>query len=253
MRIFLGFFGLTRSLRYTIYSIRAQILMPLVESGVAATRYGHFHLPVTIRNSRSGEFDLPTDPNEVNLLELQHCRVDAQDPGLIAETLEIARSYPDCYNDDYASVRNICFQLRSLNCLWDMMQMEVTEHDWVVFLRPDLLYLDRIDVLQIVASMAKEGTDLAVPTWQDWGGLNDRFAVATARGARVYATRLGWLEAAAADGVHAETLLYFAAAVEQLRVSRLPARAVRIRANGHAAENDLQCFGLLPVREAANA
>ena len=81
----------------------------------------------------------------------------------------------------------------------------------------DLLYLDRIDVLQIVASMAKEGTDLAVPTWQDWSGLNDRFAVATARGARVYATRLGWLEAAAADGVHAETLLYFAAAVEQLR------------------------------------
>jgi hypothetical protein len=255
MRIFLGFFGLTRSLRYTIHSIRARVFAPLVESGIAATRYGHFHLPVTIVNSRSGELGLLTDPTEANLLELQHCKVDAQEPGLIAEAFELTRSYPDCYYDNYASARNICFQLRSLNCLWNMMREAVTEQDWVVFLRPDLLYLDRIDVPQIIASMEKEGTDLAVPAWQGWGGLNDRFAVATARGARVYATRVGWLEAAAAaaNGVHAETLLDFAAAVEQLRVGGLPARAVRIRANGHAAENDLQCFGLLPAKEAASA
>ncbi len=255
MRIFLGFFGITRSLKYTIHSIRGQVFAPLADSGVVATRYGHFHLPVTIFNSRSGELGLPSDPTEANLLELEHCQIDAQDPELIAETLEVTLGYPDCYNDDYASARNICFQLRSLNCLWDMMQAVVTEQDCVVFLRPDLLYLDRIDVPQIIASMAREGADLAVPAWQGWGGLNDRFAVATARGARIYATRVVWLAAAAAaaNGVHAETLLHFATIVEQVHVAQLQARAVRIRANGRAAENDLLCFGLLPAGEAVSA
>ena len=135
------------------------------------------------------------------------------------------------------------------------MQEAVTEQDCVVFLRPDLLYLDRIDVPQIIGSMAREGADLAVPAWQGWGGLNDRFAVATARGARIYATRIVWLAAAAAaaNGVHAETLLEFATIIEQVHVAKLQARAVRIRANGRAAENDLLCFGLLPAGEAMSA
>ena len=54
-------------------------------------------------------------------------------------------------------------------------------------------------------------------------------------------------------GVHAETLLGFTAVTERLRVARLSTRAIRIRANGHAARNDLLCFGLQSSPQSAAA
>jgi hypothetical protein len=246
MRIFLAFFGLTRSLRHTIGSIRAHITEPLAAGYMEAPRYGHFHLPAEISNARSGEFGLPADPAEVALLDLDAGRTDPQDLTLIADPLAVAAQYPDHYGDNYASVRNLCFQLRSLHELWGLLEPVVTEQDWVAFLRPDLLYLDPLDLAGIVARMLRDGSHLAVPAWQAWGGLNDRFAIANARAAKIYATRLTRLEAATASmgALHAETLLGYTAAVERLRVARVPARAIRIRANGQPAVNDLMCFGL---------
>jgi hypothetical protein len=199
-----------------------------------------------ISNPRSGEFALPTDPAEADLLALDACRIDPQDPELIAGTLALARRYPDHYGDQYASARNLCFQLRSLAALWEMLAEVVTEQDWVAFLRPDLLYIDPLDLVGVAGRMTAEGADIAVPAWQAWGGLNDRFALTNARGAEIYATRLRRIaEAIASVGaLHAETLLAYAVATERLRVLRLPARAIRIRANGQPAPADLMCFGL---------
>jgi hypothetical protein len=245
-RIFLGFFGITRSLRHTIGSIRDNIYAPLARSGMGASRYGHFHLPEMIDNRRSGEAALPVDPLEYQLLELDHHQQDPQEPSLIAAPLAIARQYPDPYQDNYVSMRNLCFQLRSLHRLWDAIAPALTDSDWVVFLRPDLFYLHQLDVAALIDRMAGDGADLAVPAWQSWGGLNDRFAIANARGARFYATRLHLLRDAleAIPSFRAERLLAYAAARESLVVGQLSARALRIRANGHAAGNDLIDFGM---------
>jgi len=249
MRIFLGFFGITRSLRHTIGSITKHIFEPLQQAGFAPARYGHFHLPDGIFNRRSGEFGLAIDREEAALLELQGCQLDQQHPALIAETLAIAHRYPDPYGDNYSSAANLCFQLRSLHELWNLIEPQITEQDWVVFLRPDLLYLDRLDLPNIVAGLSRQNADLAVPAWQPWGGLNDRFAIANARAAQIYATRITRVEAATKKigALHAETLLAFTVGAQRLRVGRLQQRALRIRANGKPAQNDVVCFGLSPV------
>jgi hypothetical protein len=219
----------------------------LQQAGVVAPRYAHFHLPERIANRRSGEFDLPANPTESALLELQENQLDPQEAGLIAEPLAIARNFPDAYGDDYASARNLCFQLRSLSRLWEMLAPDMAQDDWVAFLRPDLLYIDTLDLPKIVANLSQNEADLAVPGWQSWGGLNDRFAIANARAAQVYATRISRMAASAQaiGAVHAESLLGFAAGEARLRIARLRERAVRIRANGQAAANDLACFGQL--------
>lgn len=255
MRIFLGFFGLTRSLRHTIGSIRTHVFDPLQQAGITAPRFGHFHLPPQISNARSGEYGLPTDASEADLLDLQTRCIENQTADLIVDMLAIARRYPDNYGDQYASVSNLCFQLRSLNRLWDMLEPALHAQDWVVFLRPDLLYLDRLDLPNIVAAMLRDGADLALPGWQSWGGLNDRFAVANMRGARTYATRMRQIAAAteASGTLHAERLLSYTASTNELRVLRLKERALRIRANGQAANNDLICFGLRRQMPADNA
>lgn len=253
MGIFIGFFGITRSLRYTIDSIRANLIDPIAAAGHTPCLYGHFHLPETITNPRSREFGAPADPNEACLLSLDACLVEPQEPALINAMLAAVRAYPDRFGDDYISARNLCFQLRSLDRLWGLMEPALNEQDWVLFVRPDLLYLDRISVPDLIARMQTAQCDLAVPGWHSWGGLNDRFALANACAAKAYATRLQWLDAAleACNGLHGESLLAFVALVEKLRVTTLPARAVRIRANGHPAPQDVLEFGLTGITEPA--
>jgi hypothetical protein len=258
MRIFVGFFGITRSLRYTINDINTNMLAPL--RAVADIRlYGHFHLPAQIDNPRSGEHAEPTDATEAELLGLNICVMDQQDPTLIAETLAASKCYPDTWQDGYVSASNLCFQLRSLERLWAMMEPDIDRSirdepgspPLVLFLRPDLRYLDPIPIIDLARAMHAENADLAVPGWHSWGGVNDRFALVTARAAPLYAMRMASLPAALAEygGLHGESLLAHRIRQAGLHVIPLPVRAVRVRANGRSEARDLREFGL-PDEEA---
>ncbi len=251
IKTFIGFFGITRSLRHTIDSIRANVLAPLRASGVPIRLYGHFHLPPSIDNPRSGEVNLPADPHDSALLALDACLVEPQDDSLIAENLAEAKRFPDILADDYRSARNLCFQLRSLARLWDMMETDVaasaaSDETWVAFLRPDLRYLDPFPWPALRAGIRDNAADLAVPPWHEWGGLNDRFAVAAPRAAAVYARRgvAPLIAMQARQGLHGESLLAHAVSAANLRVTPLSVRAVRVRAHGLAEPRDLAEFGL---------
>ena len=248
MRVLIGFFGITRSLRHTLPSIEQNILAPLRQSGAEIRRYGHFHLPEFIDNPRSAESRQPTDIAEADLLNLDVCEIEPQNPTLVEPSMNEVRAYPDTLRDNYASARNLCFQLRSLNRLWSLMARDAaaTNAATILFLRPDLRYLDPIDIPALAGQMRAAGASLAVPDWHQWGGLNDRFALATVHAARIYATRLHALRAGlhAYGGLHGESLLAHAVATAGLRVMPLPVRALRIRAHGAPEPRDLQEFNL---------
>lgn len=254
-RLSVGFFGITRSLRHTAPDIHAKILAPLQASGLSHRIYGHFHQPKMINNPRTGEFGLRADPGERALLPFDRLSTDPQDDSLIAPWLSLATASPDLLQDGYASVRNLCFQLRSLAVLWDLILAGEEEAPWVLFLRPDLRYLDALDIPELARLMLREGADLAIPDWHGWGGLNDRFALASPRGAAVYARRGDFIAAhmQAHGGLHAETLLAHAVTRAGLRITPLPARALRIRAGGWAEPRDLREFGLVDAATISRA
>ncbi|HEY0185693.1 MAG TPA: hypothetical protein VGC09_23060 [Rhodopila sp.] len=241
MRCFIGFFGITRSLRHTAASIRSGFYEPLRQAGVTTARVGHFNLPQVISNPRSGEMDIVPDRAESTLLDLDLCWVEPQSDTAIAAEFDVARGFPDRFGDGYRSLANLCHQLRSLERVWSMLQLlGVTETDLVLLLRPDLLYLDRLDPAEHLAPLLDGRTDMIVPGWQSWGGLNDRFAFCTAASAKLYATRARAFSDAcrAMGGMHAETFLHFTAARHGLRVGHTDLRAVRVRADGRVAAND---------------
>lgn len=246
MRLHIGFFGITRSLRFTVGSIRDKVVGPARQAGAQLLLSGHFHLPDAITNARSGEAGLRPDPEEAALLQLDRCLVELQDPDLVADRFLACQAYPDHFQDGYASLRNLCFQLRSLERLWALMAPHVGDADWVLFLRPDLFYLDAFPVTATVAAMDEGAYEMAVPRWHCWGGLNDRFALCNAYAAEAYATRGKHLAASAAEtvGLHPESLLAYAARQAELRVAPLDLRAVRIRADGSAVTRDMAEFGL---------
>ena len=254
MRCLIGFFGITRSLRHTAGSIRAAIVDPLRQAGFTTPLVGHFNLPERLSNPRSGEFEVAPDRAESALLGLDLCWVEPQSDSTISAELAVARAFPDAFEDQYRSLANLCHQLRSLQRLWSLLGLAgVGEDDLVLLLRPDLLYLDRLDPARDLRPLLDGRADLIVPRWQSWGGLNDRFAFCTVRGARVYATRFGLFAEACRElgGMHAETFLGFVASCHRLRVGLTDLRAARVRADGRVAANDAAMLAAVAAERAA--
>lgn len=241
MRYLVGFFGITRSLPHTIGSIRTHVLAPLRASGIAVATAGHFNLPGTWTNPRSGEVGITPDRCDAALLDLDVCQVEPQSDAMIADELAAIRAVPDPYGDGYRSLTNLCHQLRSLNQLWSLLRLfGPGPGDLVLLLRPDLLYLDRLEPARDLGLLTAGKADLIVPAWQSWGGLNDRFAFCTVRTARAYATRLRLLSEACQvlGGMHPEIFLRVIAAWHGMRVGLTELRAVRVRGDGRVAPND---------------
>jgi hypothetical protein len=241
MHCLIGFFGLTRSLSHTVESIRWAFLEPLREAGIPVLTAGHFNLPETIDNARTGEDGVLPNRSEATLLDLDLCWVERQlDEGIATEMAAI-RALPDAYGDNYVSLTNLCHQLRSLDRLWSLLHLFAPRPDDIVLLlRPDLLYLDRLDPERDLPLLTSGKADIVLPSWQSWGGLNDRFAFCSVREARVYATRFRLIAEACQDmrGMHAEQFLRFVVSCHDLRVGLTDLRAARIRANGRIPPND---------------
>ena len=244
MRVALAYFGLTRSLRHTAASIACNIEAPLADTGAEVYRVGHFHCPALIDNPRSGEHAVVPD-GDTSLLGLDAVTTEPQDPALVTSEWAVCRNGRDVFNDGYRSLHNLCFQLRSLRQACELARGRLQPTDWVLFLRPDLLYLDRIDTLPLIRTLERESCSLAVPGWQSWGGLNDRFALCRADVAGVYSGRACHLAAMVSrfGAVHPESLLAYSLEVSGLRPGTLDARAIRIRADGRPALQDVAWFG----------
>ncbi len=241
MRCFIGFFGITRSLRYTAPFINAGFYEPLRRAGITTLRAGHFNLPETIDNPRSAEVAVPIDRYESRLLDLDLCWMEPQSDTAIAIEFEVGRAFPDAFKDGYRSLKNLCHQLHSLDRLWSMLRLlGAANDDLVLLLRPDLFYRDALDPMAL-APLLDGRTDLIVPAWQSWGGLNDRFAFCTVRAAEIYATRIqDFVDACVTlGGMHSESFLSLVARRHGLRVSTTAMRAARVRANGQVASNDV--------------
>ena len=242
MKIIIGFFGLSRSLRFTMPSIASHILAPITASGLPVIKIGHFNMPKTIDNPRSDERAIVPDRDEIGPLELDLRWVEPQNDQTILSTFNKVARWGDYFGDDYISLRNLCHQLRSLDRLWSLIELAGVEDDDIFFLlRPDLQYVDPLDFFSIFTTIMSNEADLIVPSWQHWGGVNDRFAFGNARAARHYATRWREVEEGCTHlgGMHAETFLRYVVERHGLQLGFTDMRALRVRANGLTAANDL--------------
>ena len=136
---------------------------------------------------------------------------------------------------------NLLCQLYSLSQLWNLAQIFPERHDVYIFLRPDMEYLDRLDVDQLLEQI-RGGADLVTASWGQWGGLNDRFAFCSPRGAEIYARRIGVVERFCEENGHlnAEELLKSVAEWNRLALGYTSLRAFRVRANGVSIRGEFE-------------
>ena len=110
-------------------------------------------------------------------------------------------------------------------------------YDAVAYLRPDLLYIDELDVDRL---LALQQDAVLTPSWQTWHGMNDRFAFAPPLMAARFGNRLALVKRFVADNpMHSEKFTRFAMVdVHKASLELTHMRGLRMRANGEIAEND---------------
>ncbi|MEW5425232.1 hypothetical protein [Amorphus sp. 3PC139-8] len=231
-KIALCFFGITRSLRFTIASIRENVLLPASDRGEVCL-FGHFFDLEKISNIRSSEDNILLN-KEYDLLDFSNLELDSPNIPEVERLFEFTSGFGDHWGDGLQSLRNLCHQLYSLSAV--TRAATKADCDIFVFCRPDLMYLDSLDSVYDMALGAKvDGVWL--PNWQcAHGGYNDRFAVCCSRrAAEAYGLRHAHVEQFCSTylrSLHSELLLKSAMRANGISVWGVPNRAVRMRATG---------------------
>jgi hypothetical protein len=237
MRIAVIFFGVARGMSVTIPSIKRRIYACNPAGEFSFHTLASLNLVERITNPRTGEAGVPLDPAEAFLLDADAYALVRQNDAAIAAALAAVKRQPDYFNNEWISVRNSLHQLASLRRAWRFC-LDPGGFDYYLFLRPDLIYLDDIDLRAITSGFQGSG-NIALPAWHDWGGFNDRLALADAAAARHYAARLDLVpEYCATTVFHPESFLAHALEQGGCRVGALPVKAKRVRADGAIVQED---------------
>lgn len=236
LKLAICFFGMNRSLSHVVDSI-AKNIIEAIPVDMDYQIYGalmHTVLPFT--NVRSEEFScLPENNFEKLMAPKQFELIDqAEIDGMYKEPL-INLNLKDIYSDQGASLMNVVRELYSIRAVWNLAAKD--KPDYILFLRPDLIYHDKIDFKKYLSLIDLDAGPMVItPSWQKWGGLNDRFGLANFSGAAIYGKRfdLFWKYAPLVGGYpQAEAILFTTLYLQGVNYSSTANEtASRVRAGG---------------------
>ena len=235
IKIAIAFYGITRSLKYTIDSIYKNIINPTKE--IANVKiFCHFFSQTSIENPRTNE-SIITDPNEWKLLNPDIYIIDEVDVAKEKIIYENLIKFGNAWEDDGQSLKNIIRQLISLQIISNKIE-ENDNFDYIIFARPDMIYHDSFS--DIIKKQINKQNKICIPYWAWSGGLNDRFAICGKKAYKIYGNRIDQaLNYCISKNkpFHSERLLMFAIQKSTSQLNTMPHRATRVRGNGiHADE-----------------
>lgn len=211
MKIAVCFWGLTRSLKYTIDSIHQQ-LDAMRKFGEVTTFMHTYKLFRPYSNIHGKEKNITLDPDEYKLLGPDHFIWDDQDE--IASKIDFKEyhSHPDYYKTNYETINNFIISMYSLKRVTDLMLRHHKKHkyDYVVFMRPDVEFSTVPKLTHFEA--AKDDT-VVTPQFgrfstEEGVRINDRYAICTPEVAKLYGRRFLYiLEYSKKKMLHSETFL----------------------------------------------
>lgn len=239
-RIALAFWGVNRSLKFTLASIRRRIFEPLERACVDYEVFLAAHDIDEVHNPRGGEYHLDVRGGWRDLLdELKPVGFTITPQRDFLRSIDPADWITEGAGDERAGLGNLTFMYHL--CELDMLK-SVTEH-WkekksrygaVVYLRHDVEFVDDLDVVDVLTS--RDG-ELAVPFFQTSDGHpSDVFAYGTPSAAMVFGERLDSArEYARGRYLNSHRFLGWALDRAGVAVRLAGMRLRRVRATGHRA------------------
>ena len=242
MQVALGFFGITRSLKFTIDSIKHNITDSLNELDYDFKIFLHTYALDSYNNVRTGESTTQIDNDEYKLLNPDYFVIENQDEVKKNLNLEQYRKYPDPWNTQYDSVDNFILAQYSKMKLTKMIKDTKTKFDYIIFLRPDVEYLNKLEesFFKSVSNNRICIPDFDVKYEKSWfWKFNDRFAITNYNNYRIYGNLFHkLLSISKFMSLHSETVMARYLLDNKVYYKHIMFRFRRIRTNGNIANYD---------------
>ena len=231
------FFGIMKLRPEVLTSIRKKIFDVLRDHGVSYHVYLHTYPLTEITNGRNGENKLPLVKDAWKKLAPDYWAVtdqsDFDETVELSDYLKMGDPWPESRGN---SLMNHLRSLNSQHVVSSLWCSSSNKYRCVIFLRPDLIYIDPLDMRAVkeVGSAGRGVPIVCTPSWaHPANGCNDRIAVGTPEGMRLYGTRLnGAKKYTETKPLHSETYLKHVLDSKRVKHGTLNMRAARVRANG---------------------
>ena len=232
MKVALCFWGLTRSLKYTLQSIQDQIIGPLKKAGIEYKIFLHtFSFRSEYHNPRAHETGIKLNFQEYKLLEPDYFMIEDQDEVKKRLNLEQYRTKEDPWSNGYSSLDNFICAMYSKKQIGVMIQKSGQVFDNFIFLRPDVLFLNPLSTHYL---LTVRDNKVYCPHFHLFPDFNDRFFICSREHVYTY-TQLfdDMLTFSRHAPLHSERFQYAMLTQKyQLIVVYMDIHFNRIRANG---------------------
>jgi hypothetical protein len=188
MKVALIFWGLTRSLKYTHISIKKNILEILKKKNINYEIFMHtYKVSNTYTNHRAKEKKIKLDFDQYKLLNINNFIWDNLEDVKKNINFESYRKRGDPWSNsgskDFQTLDNFILSLYSKNKITQEFKSKLEKFDYVIYLRPDVLYVKPIDVS--LFKLIKKNIGL-IPNFHHNNGYNDRMFISNNKNAIKY-------------------------------------------------------------------
>jgi len=236
MKVAIGFFGITRSLKYTINSITENILEVFKKNDIDYDIFMHTYILNYYINIRAGESVTSVDNEEYKLLNPKYVEIDNQYKIKKKIDLLSYRTHKDPWKTNYNSVDNFILAQYSKLRLTNMIEKQNLNYDYILFMRPDCLYLNAFDIncLKLV-----NDTSIVIPNFHTYGPykFNDRFCVSNMKTYKIYGSIFtNLLDESKKYPLHSETIIGKVMDSHKLTIQRILFNFSRVRCDGRVVD-----------------
>lgn len=251
-KIALVFYGLLRSIQYTLPNLQKQVFCAINDAGYEYDIYCHnYYFPANHKynNPRSREYNIDLDPNAYKLLNPKYYISDNQLD--VAEQLNLP-SYRTCGDPwpktGFKTLDNYLLAMYSRKKITELLAKNITSdpqnHTYtaVIFLRSDVLFEKPLPIPKLITLLTEtENTNnqkraCLIPNFHHWlGGINDRMFISKPALALEYGVAFDLLLALSKERkLHSEQInKYIIQEVCKATPVLVPIFFARVRANGN--------------------
>jgi hypothetical protein len=235
MKVALAFWGLTRSLKYTINSINEKIINILKKNNIEYKIFMHTWIVNSIyNNTRSHENNIVLDNEEYKLLNPDFVELHDQDEFKRQINFEAFRSKPDPWNTNYETVNNfICAMFSKSKCT-QLISNSGEQFDYIIFLRPDCAYYTKLDVnfFKLI-----NNNTICIPNFALHNNFNDRFCLTNMNTYKIYGNVFSKMFMYSKRfPLHSETFNYHIMKINKINIRKINFVFKRVRADGNIVD-----------------
>lgn len=233
MKIAICFFGLSRSLKYTISSINKNLFDVLKKQNHEYIVFLHTYNLNKLVNTRTGENDI-LNVDEYKLLSPDYFEIT--DQTIFDDTVDISKYNKNGYSLTYTdnTIMNIHRQNNSIARVWNLVGQTKIDFDFYIMCRPDIKLLFPIIIPIIIPKT------LYIPNFAHYGGFNDRFCIGDKYSISIWSSRLSYIDEYCKNNIlQSEQLLKYVMCRNHIDVKFMSTlfKFRRIRANGKMEKN----------------